>query len=330
MASVMTVRGPIAADRLGFTLPHEHVLLDLVQIFPTQLLAFDFQLLDADLQATELELFAQAARSEWPGEPCVVDVTTDTRMGRDPAGLRSISERLDLHLVTGCGRYREPWYEADFERRSTASLADELVAEIETGIGDTDIRPGIIGELGADREFVSPAEERVLRAGARASERTGLAVTLHARNGRVGLEQLDILADEGVSPARVIVGHADTQPYPDYHEAIARRGAWVQFDTVRARFPIVIERRVQYVLEARRRGYLDRVLLSHDVCAQSHLHAYGGSGYDLLPTGFASRLTGAGLSQEELAGLFVDNPRRALAQETAGQAAVGRPPSSSG
>ena len=29
-ATVMTVRGPVPVDDLGFTLPHEHVLLDLV------------------------------------------------------------------------------------------------------------------------------------------------------------------------------------------------------------------------------------------------------------------------------------------------------------
>ena len=41
------------------------------------------------------------------------------------------------------------------------------------------------------------------------------------------------------SLGRVIVGHSDTDPDPDYHEALARRGAWVEFDTVRGRFPFI-------------------------------------------------------------------------------------------
>jgi phosphotriesterase-related protein len=191
-----------------------------------------------------------------------------------------------------------------------------LVTEIDRGVADTGIRPGIIGELGADQDFLSPVEERVLRAGARAQRRTGLPITLHARFGRVGLAQLDVLEEERVSPSRVIVGHSDTDPDPDYHEALARRGAWVEFDTVRGRFPLVIERRARYVVEARRRGFLDRLLVSHDVCAQSHLRAYGGTGYDYLPSEFGRRLRDAGLSEEELRLLFIENPRRALAPAT--------------
>jgi predicted metal-dependent phosphotriesterase family hydrolase len=308
----MTVRGPVAADQLGFTLPHEHALLDLVRIFPANLLAFDYQLLDEEVAIAEIGRFVSAAEGLAPGRPALVDVTTDERMGRDPAGLRRIAEALDLHLVMGCGRYREPWFEPDLPRISTNALADLLIAEIEQGVGDTGIRPGIIGELGADRDVVSPAEERVLRAGARAHRRTGLPITLHARFGRVGMAQLDILAEEGVDPGRVIVGHTDTDPDPDYHEALARRGAWVEFDTVRGRVPLVAERRLHYVAEVRRRGYLDRLLVSHDVCALSHLRAYGGTGYDYLPGDFAARLREAGMSDEELTRLFVENPRRAL------------------
>jgi predicted metal-dependent phosphotriesterase family hydrolase len=310
---IMTVRGPVPVEELGFTLPHEHVVIDLIRIFPANMLAFDYQLLDEELALVEVGRYVEAACGWAEGRPALVDVTTDARMGRDPLALRRIAEQLDLYLVMGCGRYREPWFEPELGRLPTAALAELLVAEIEQGVADTGVRPGIIGELGADRDFISPAEERVLRAGARAHLRTGLPITLHARFGRVGLAQLDVLDDEGVSPPRVIVGHSDTDPDPDYHEALARRGAWVEFDTVRGRFPLVVERRVRYILEARRRGYLDRLLVSHDVCAQSHLRAYGGTGYDYLPAEFGERLREAGLADEELRLLFIENPRRALA-----------------
>ena len=311
-ATVMTVRGEVPVDQLGFTLPHEHVLIDLVQVFPANLLAFDFVLGDIELAIDEVRRYVEAAVPWGHGRPALVDVTTDARMGRDPVGLRRVSEALDLHIVMGSGRYREPWYEPELGRIPTSELADRFVAEIERGVGDTGIRPGIIGELGADRDFLSPAEERVLRAGARAHRRTGLPITLHARFGKVGLRQLDVLEEEGVALGRVIVGHSDTDPDLDYHEALARRGAWVQFDTIRGRFPFTIERRVRYILEARRRGFLDRILLSHDVCAQSHLVAFGGSGYDYLPARFGDRLREADLAEDELRMLFIESPRRAL------------------
>jgi predicted metal-dependent phosphotriesterase family hydrolase len=312
----MTVRGPVAAQDLGFVLPHEHVMIDLVRVFPANLLAFDFLLVDEDLATDEVGRYATAAAGWAPGRPGLVDVTTDSRMGRDPAALRRIAEALDIHVVMGCGRYREPWYEPEFARLSTVALADLLCAEIEQGVADTGVRPGIIGELGADRDFVSPAEERTLRAAARAHARCGLPITLHARFGRVGFAQLDILADAGVAAARVVVGHSDTEPDPDYHEALARRGAWVQFDTVRGRIPLTVERRIGFILEARRRGFLDRLLVSHDVCALSHLRAYGGTGYDYIPAEFTTKLRDAGLSEEELWLLFIDNPRRMLSPGT--------------
>jgi phosphotriesterase-related protein len=317
MATVMTVRGPVPATDLGFTLPHEHVLIDLVRIFPANMLAFDVQLIDEEVALDEVGRFvrAGAATGLAPGRPALVDVTTDARMGRDPAALKRIAEALDLHLVMGCGRYREPWYEPDLGQVSTAELADRLTAEIEHGVGESGIRPGIIGELGADRDFVSPAEERVLRAGARAHLRTGLAITLHARASRVGMQQLDILQDEGVDLRRVIVGHSDTVPNPDFHEELARRGAWVEFDTIRGRIALAVERRLAWILELRRRGLLGRLLLSHDVCAQSHLRAFGNTGYDYLPNEFLGRLREAGFADDELRQLFVENPRAALTGE---------------
>ncbi len=245
---VMTVRGPVDPTELGFGLTHEHLRIDLISIFPASMLAFDFQLIDEELISDEVRRFQEAVGSAWPGRPWIVDVRTDRRMGRDPATLRRMADTLDLDIVMGCGRYRERWYEPDFGTITTRQLADQLTREIEQGAEDTGIRPGIIGELGADRDFVSPAEERVLRAAAVAHQRTGLPVTLHARFGQVGLAQLDILEDAGVRPDRVIVGHTDTDPDLDYHEAIAGRGAWVQYDTIRGRVPLVVERRLRYVL----------------------------------------------------------------------------------
>jgi len=314
--AVMTVRGPVDAAALGFGLTHEHLRIDLITIFPTAMLAFDFLLIDEELITDEVRKFIEAVGADWPGAPWIVDVTTDRRMGRDPATLRRVSESLDLHIVMGCGRYREPWFEPEFGQLTTRQLADQLTTEIEQGVGDTGIRPGIIGELGADRDFVSPAEERVLRAAAVAHQRTGLPITLHARFGRVGLAQLDILEDAGVRPGRIIVGHTDTDPDLDYHEAIARRGAWVQYDTIRGRVPLVVERRLRYVLEARRRGFLSQLLLSHDVCALSMLRAYGGTGYDFLPSTFVGLLRDEGLSEEELIQLFVLDPRQAMTPAT--------------
>jgi predicted metal-dependent phosphotriesterase family hydrolase len=313
-SSVMTVRGPIGVDQFGFCLPHEHTFIDLPRIHPTQLLAYDFQLIDHLLVTEEVRLYVNAVQESafaGAGRPMLVELTTGPPMGRDPKARRKLSTDLDLHIVMGCGWYREPWFDPGFERLTIRDLERHLLDEIEQG-ADGDIRPGIIGELGADRDFVSPAEERVLRAGARAHKKTGLTITLHARGSKVALAQIETLREEGVEPARIIAGHTDSIHDPEYHEELARIGVWVEFDTVRGKVPYTVERSVRYISEARTRGYLDQLLLSSDNCALSHLHAYGGSGYGYLAGAFADRLRQAGFSDDDLRLLFIENPKRAL------------------
>ena len=79
---------------------------------------------------------------------------------------------------------------------------------------------------------------------------------------------------------------------------------------------MVVERRLGYIEEVRRRGYLDRLLLSHDNCALSHLVSYGNTGYGYLPTAFLQRLRHDGYAEDELRQLFVDNPVAAVAVDS--------------
>jgi phosphotriesterase-related protein len=313
MGLVQTVRGEVPSGDLGIVLPHEHLQIDLVSVFGTQLLAFDFQLTNVELAIREAKDFIDA------GGGCIVDVTTDRRMGRNPAALLEISKALDCHVVMGCGWYRNSWYGEEIDRMTAGDLAAILVDEIKTGCDGTGVRPGIIGEIGADGSYLTATEERVLRAAARTHLETDLSITLHARASRVGMAQLDVLEEEKVDLRRVIVGHCDTFPDPDYHEAIARRGAWVEFDTIRGTYEDVYSQRAGFVKEITRRGYLNRLLLSQDICALSHLSARGGSGYAYLLTGFLPLLQSIGLSQEQTDRLTTLNPQQAL--ESVGSAA---------
>jgi predicted metal-dependent phosphotriesterase family hydrolase len=297
------VRGPVSVDALGRTLPHEHLLIDLARVTRN----FDHYLHDVSLAVIEASRFRDA------GGGTIVDLTS-RNLGRDPLALRRIAEQTGLNIIMGCGWYREPYYDRDVYEKSTNQLADEIVRDIVEGIDGTDVRAGIIGEIGSDdRRPISPAEERSFRAAARAQKRTGLSISTHAAFSRVGLEQLDLLTEEGVDPARVIIGHAGHLPDPDYHAAIARRGAWVQFDRIRGRHAWDVRTYVELIQEFLSRGFLHQLLLSHDVCMLPHLHAYGGTGYDFLLTEFVERLRAAGLSQREIDVLLIDNPRAALA-----------------
>jgi predicted metal-dependent phosphotriesterase family hydrolase len=308
MAHVQTVLGPIDPDALGFTLPHEHTQIALWHIQSR----WDYWQLTRD-QPVILE---ELGRYRAAGGSGLVDLTP-TGVGRDPEWLGEVATASGLHVVMGCGWYRTAYYppEALIDRRSVGSLADELIAEIETGVGETSIRPGIIGEIGTDKPWVSPAEERVHRAVARASRATGLAITTHGVLSDVGLAQLRILEEEGADPGRVIIGHADSYPFLDHYLAILERGANLEFDFIGMpweRERISEGRTVELVCELLGRGHADRLFLSQDVCNDSQLVAFGGNGYAYLAETFVPRLRAAGVSHAEIETMTVANPRRLL------------------
>ena len=305
----MTVAGPVDPATLGITLPHEHTAISLWHI-PGR---WDYWELTRDepLIVEELGLF-RAARGG-----TLVDLTLPG-VGRDPAWLAGVSRATGLHVVMGCGWYRGAYYplEARIDARSVDDLADELVREATDGVGESGIRPGIIGEIGTDKPWVSALEERVHRAAARASRRTGLAITTHAVMSDVGLAQLRIFEEEGADPARVVIGHADSYPSLDYFLAIVGRGASVEFDFLGMSFTPQERhgegRIVELLCELLGRGHGERVLLSQDVCHNSQLKRYGGNGYVHLAESFLPRLLAAGASEAEIETLTVANPRRLL------------------
>ena len=306
---VQTVLGPIDPGALGWVLPHEHTAIALWHI-PNR---WDYWELrrDEPLITEELAAFRTA------GGGAIVDLTLDG-VGRDPTWLAGIARATGLHVVMGSGWYRGAHYppEALIDRRSVDALVDVIVRDATVGVGETGIRSGIIGEIGTDKPWLSAQEERVHRAAARAARRTGLAITTHAVQSTVGLDQLDVFAAEGADLTRVVIGHADSHPVPAYHRAIVERGATVEFDFLGMAFT-ALERHgedaiVESIRELIARGHVERILLSQDVCHDSQLRRYGGNGYTYLADTFLPKLRAAGVSDAALRTITIDNPRRLL------------------
>lgn len=299
MESVMTVRGPIPAEQMGRTLMHEHVFIDLWKEYGR-----DAVLNDLELAVQELDDYVAA------GGATLVDCTS-TEIGRDPAGLVAVSGRTGLNIVMGTSHYRHPYLDRDwFDRHDTGWIAQRLIDDITLGVGGA--RAGIIGEMATERGWITTTEERSFRAAARAHRATGITISTHAACWPVGLLQLDLLEQENVDPTRVIIGHCDTVPDESYRLKIARRGAYVQFDTIRAGSEYELAQRIRFVSELASAGFLDQILLSQDVCMRRHLRAYGGAGYSFVLREFVPRLRAAGFSEAETNQIMVDNPRRAL------------------
>jgi phosphotriesterase-related protein len=295
----------VAPGDLGFTLPHEHTKCSLWWIENR----WDYWELIGDEPRINEELAAYKGL----GGGTLVDVTP-IGIGRNLARLARLSQATGLHIVAGAGWYRQAYYpaEARIDRRSIDDLADEIVQEFVDG----PVRPGIIGEIGTDKPWVTAQEERVFRAAARAALRTGASVTTHAVQSDVGLAQLTILEDEGLDPARIVIGHCDSHPRIEHWREIVRRGAHVEADFLgmsftpleRAGEPKVVE----LISTLLNEGFEKQILLSQDVCHDSQLASYGGNGYTYLQKSFLPRLVAAGVNAATIKTITVENPARLL------------------
>ena len=304
----MTVRGEMPPDKLGVTMPHEHIICDVSRHSGKE----DNLLNDVKMAAQEVAAFRRA------GGSTIVDVTTED-IGRDPLALKRVSAASGVNIITTTGYYAERIYPHRVLQMTAPELAAHMIHEVRHGIGDTGVRPGIIGELGADEPSVSPVEEKVLRAAARTHNETGLAITLHSSYTRPAPNQLAVLREEGVSPERVIVSHADVVWHEDiaedldYFLPLLDAGCTLGFDTIGwDEFSPEPERikRIRLLLE---RGYENQLLLSSDLCRRSFYHANGGRGYDYVLRQFIPKLREDGVAEKHIHLMLVENPQAVLA-----------------
>jgi len=302
--AITTVRGSISALHAGYTLSHEHLLCDLWPVARS----YDGILDDESLAVRELAEYREC------GGSTLVDATS-CGLGRNPQALRRISESTGVHIVMGSGWYRECVYPPAVFEWDTNALADLIVREITTGVDGTDIRAGIIGEIGTERYHITPAQERVFRAAARAQRRTGACIMTHTTHfGELALEQIALLREEGVSVDRIAISHLG-----DRHDAtdllgIARQGIFISVDNIGylgQGYP-GDEVRARNVRLMAGEGHLDQIVLGGDVCQKTHLSSYGGKGYAHVIRRFLPLLRLNGLSEQAIHQMTVVNPSRML------------------
>jgi phosphotriesterase-related protein len=302
---IRTVLGPISPEQLGICMVHEHLIVDAWGMWPVP----NYSLIvdDVDLVTEEVQAYRAA------GGVSIVDVT-NIGLGRDPLALRRISQATGVQLVMGCGWYRERVYPTYIQEKSADELAAMLVSEITEGVDGTGIRPGIIGEIGTERKFITPAQERVFRAVARAHLQTGAPISTHTTHwGELALEQLDLLEEEGVDPHHVIIGHLGDRRDISMLLPIAERGAFLGIDNIGYHDYQKEERRAQNVVELIEAGFRSQALLSMDIATLNDLHSYGGKGFDYLLLKFIPLLREFGATEEDVQVLLIANPQRALA-----------------
>ena len=261
---------------------------------------------DVDLMVEEVKAAAQ------DGVSCIVD-GGHPDMGRKLENLKQIAQRTSVHIVASGGYYMDRSYPPEVATKSEDQLANELAQEATTQ------RLGAFGEIGADpnEPELTPAERKVFRAVGKAHLRTNLPIFTHNAYGtgpnvpkEAGLRQLDVLESVGVKPEHIAIGHCDSlvDPSADLIKQIAKRGAWVGFDRTGGQ-AAADEVRVRTLLAFFDAGYADRLLLSSDNTGARTLDL---PSYRRVTSVFVPQLLKAGVKEEVIHAILVDNSRRFL------------------
>jgi phosphotriesterase-related protein len=311
MSVVNTIAGPLDVSELGFTLMHEHVAVrspGLVENFPS---VWDRQ---AEIEKAIGKLRDVAAR----GVKTIVDCTTPD-LGRDIGFVDEVARRSGVQVIACTGMYYDvPRY---FHGRSVDVMADLFIQEIREGIAGSGIKAGII-KCATDEAGMTPQVEKVVRACARAHRATGVPITTHTyAAGEMGTRQQDILAEEGVDLSRVIIGHSGDSRDAEYLLRLIGNGSYIGMDRFGLDIFLPTTDRIAAISLLCRLGYADRMLLSHD--AHSYMDWYEGWmigqaapnwHYNFIPDTVIPALRAAGVTDEQIRQMTIDNPRRIFEQ----------------
>jgi phosphotriesterase-related protein len=305
MAQLITTLGPRSAGQLGPILPHEHVFVDLR--------TWDqpgYAEAEADdviaLMAPEIE------RIKALGFTALVECST-VGVGRRADIDRAVSLATDFPIVVPTGIYREPWVPPSAQQSSEEALTDWMLSELEEGIETSGVRAGWI-KLSAGDDGITAIEAKILRAAARAGAKTNAVIGSHTIRGSVVMDQLAIIEECGYSANRFISIHTQAEPDFDMHLAVARRGAWIEYDGIGGwgEDETYVEH-INRVLDA---GFGDRLLLSHDRGWYDPAQPGGGTPrpYTYLSEVFLPKLEASGIDRSTIDRLTRDNPFRAFAR----------------
>lgn len=307
---IRTVTGDIAPEELGLTLAHEH----LIATPPPWMAAKDPDLVigDVDCALTEARAYrAAGGRSMFEA--------TAWDYGRDAAALRRIAEATGVQIIACAGFNKGLWFEDRAGDWPIERYEELMVAEVTEGIGDTGVRGGVL-KFGTGYNTISAAEERTIRAAARAHRRTGAPLHAHTESGTMPLEQIAILREEGVDVRRLAVAHLTRNLDPWLHRQVAETGAFLVFDQLSKVKYGPESGRIDALVDLVDAGFVDQLLVGGDLARRSDLRAYTraapGIGWILehwVPR-LRGRLAERGADpdgvEEVLHRLLVDNPRR--------------------
>jgi phosphotriesterase-related protein len=316
MPSVETIRGPVDVTALGTTLMHEHVFLLEPEALQNWGHAFGGGYWDEEARVADAVTKLSAVRAA--GIRTIVDPTAPG-IGRYIPRIQRINESVDLNIVVATGIYAFMELPNFLAARSVEAITGLFVRELTQGINDTGVKAGFL-KCAVEHHGLVGDVPRILAAVAAASVETGCPVMVHTNaEHRTGLAALETLTDAGVDPTRIVIAHMGDSNDLGYLRAIADTGAWIGCDRFGIEHFNPMADRIQTLLTLLGEGYGDRIHLSHDAACfydfmvDNPQFADERPDYLLITNHVLPELLRAGVTQERIDQLMVENPRRFFA-----------------
>jgi len=338
---IQTVSGLIEPSRLGMTLTHEHMLIDLSSVHGPPLdpeekaiyyselnektlgmirhhhvsNAQNYRLTNIGTAVDEVTLYKNH------GGGTLVDATSEG-IGRDPKGLLEISTSTGVNIIMGSGFYVQSSHPTFVKEETSRELSERIIEDIVAGASGSTVKSGIIGEIGCSWPLTAN-ERKVLRAAATAQLETGAPILIHpGRAPGAPSEILDILSNANADITRTVIGHLD-RTYTDTKDLLdlASSGCYLEYDLFGIEvsyFPLAevdmasdAQRLdfIQFLVDA---GYQNRIVIAQDICRKERLVKYGGYGYAHILENIVPWLIDRGLSPDQIDGITTRNPAELL------------------
>ena len=299
---IRTILGDIDPEDLGYTMPHEH-LLDEPAIGGFNDL--DHQLNDYD-KAKEILIEYKNIGGNSIGE------ASTKHWGRKTKEIAQLSKEIGINIICCSGYLCESQCDMDtwINNKTIDELEKEMLDEVLEGMDDTSYKAGWI-KAGTSYNYISQREEKILRAAARASIKSGAPVHTHTSVGTMGLEQIQIMKEEGLDLNHFCLAHVSRNPDYYYHKKMLEQGVYLIYDGPGKAKYYTDEVLIELLRKLVNDGYEDRLMLSNDMGKKTHHKVYGyGPGWSYIKEIFIPRLLDEGFKEETIHKFMYENPAR--------------------
>jgi len=163
---------------------------------------------------------------------------------RNPLGLQRTAKEANVNIIMGCGYYIEEFLSPQTREESIEEMAKRIITDIVRGVDGSDVRSGIIGEIGCSYPWTE-MEKRAMRAALIAQEETGATISIHpGRHFGAPYDIIQFIKEAGGDPARTIMGHLDRTIFDkDSLSRLADTGCALEYDFLELTPPTILFKR---------------------------------------------------------------------------------------